>query len=294
MDLVIYADVLLAVNLYINYFLLRGTSLLLRRKLAPLRCLCAAAVGAAFSLALMLPELHPALSVLIKLAAGVLVTLTAFGVQKRIDFLLSALCFLAVSFAFAGGMAALWSFAAPLGMYCNNGCVYFDIPIGAAAVITAALYGGFRLARLIIDRRKPALRETVTIRAGGKEAVLDGLGDTGNCLRDSFSGKPVIIASAEKLREILPQNVLSYLSGKSDGLDGIRLVPCSTVTSEGVIPVFPAEVLVGGAPVEALVGVSRQKLPGADCIFDPGIIPLKCDRLNDPARNIIQNQEVKP
>ena len=280
MDLIIYADVLLSVNLYINYFLLRGTSLFLRRNIKPLRCLSAAAVGAAFSLVLMLPELYPALSVLIKLTSGVLVTLTAFGFQKHIDFLLSALCFLAVSFAFAGGMAALWNFAAPLGMYCNNGCVYFDIPIGAAAVITAAIYGGFRLVRHIIERRKPALREAVTIRAGGKEAVLDGLGDTGNCLRDSFSGKPVIVASVEKLRGILPQNVLNYISGSPGGLDGIRLVPCSTVTSEGVIPVFPAEVLIGGAPVEALVGVSRQKLPGADCIFDPEIIFHKTDRLN--------------
>ena len=275
MDLIIYADVLLAVNLYINYFLLRGTSLFLRRNIKPLRCLSAAAVGAAFSLVLMLPELHPALSVLTKLTSGVLMTLTAFGVQKRIDFALSALCFLSVSFAFAGGMAALWNFAAPLGMYCNNGCVYFDIPIGAAAVITAAIYGGFRLALFIIERRKPALRESVTIRAGGKEAVLDGLGDTGNCLRDSFSGKPVIVASGEKLREILPQNVLNYISGSSGELDGIRLVPCSTVTSEGVIPVFSAEVLIGGSPVEALVGVSRQKFPGADCIFDPEIVFTK-------------------
>lgn len=294
MDLIIYADVLLAVNLYINYFLLRGTSLLMRREITPLRCLSAAAVGAVSSLVLMLPELHPALSVLIKLAAGVLVTLTAFGFRRRIDFLLSALCFLAVSFAFAGGMAALWNFAAPLGMYCKNGCVYFDIPIGAAAVITAVIYGGFRLARHLIERRRPALREIVTIRCGGNEVSLDGLADTGNCLRDSFSGKPVVIVSAEKLRGILPQNVLNYLSGSRSGLDGIRLVPCSTVTSEGVVPVFQAEVSVGGIPADVLVGVSRQKLPGADCIFDPGIIPLKNDRLNAPARNITQNQEVKP
>lgn len=284
--MIIYADVLLAVNLYINYFLLRGTSLLLQRRITPLRCLSAAAVGAAFSLVLMLPELHPALSVLIKLTSGVAVTLVAFGFQKRIDFVLETLCFLAVSFSFAGGMAALWNLAAPLGMYCNNGCVYFDIPIGAAAVITAALYGGFRLARFIIERRKPALREKVTIRNNGHSVTLDGLGDTGNCLRDSFSGKPVIIASAEKLRDILPENVLNYLSGNSAGIEGIRLVPCSTVTSEGVIPVFPAEILIGGVPAEALVGVSRNTLPGADCIFDPETVRCKTDRLfSQPAQS---------
>ena len=85
----------------------------------------------------------------------------------------------------------------------------------------------------------------------------------------------MIVASGEKLREILPQNVLNYISGSSGELDGIRLVPCSTVTSEGVIPVFSAEVLIGGSPVEALVGVSRQKFHGADCIFDPEIVFTK-------------------
>ena len=53
MALVIYIDVLLVVNLYINYFLVRGTSLMLRRKVSPRRVILASAVGAVGSLLIL-------------------------------------------------------------------------------------------------------------------------------------------------------------------------------------------------------------------------------------------------
>lgn len=270
--MIIYADVLLAVNLYINYFLVRCTAILLKKRVPPLRCLAASAAGAAWSLMIFLPELPGAVTVAVKLLLGTGVTFILFGKQRWQDFLIYALCFLAVSFSFAGAMAALWHFAAPMGMYLSNGCTYFDIPIGAAAIITAVIYGSFRAGKAIIDRRKPARHEIVTIRCGSGEVRLDGLADTGNSLKDGFSGKPVVIASLDKTGGIIPPPVLNYLSGSSDGLAGIRLVPCSTVTSEGVIPVFPAEITIAGRSADALVGISRHALKGADCIFDPNII----------------------
>ena len=270
--MVIYADVLIVVNLYINYFLIRCTGLILRRSISPLRGLAAAAVGAAGSLMMFLPELHPVLSVAFRAALGLTVTLVLFGRQKRADLLISLLCFLAVSFGFAGGMMALWYFAAPLGMYYSNGIAYFDIPIGAAAVITALLYGGFRLFRLIIERRKPARHSPVTIRTNGAEILLDGLADTGNSLRDSFSGKPVVLASLDAVKSLAPQSAVNFHEGKTEGLEGIRLVPCRTVTSEGVVPVFPAELLMDGRTAEVLIGIAKQNISGADCIFDPGIL----------------------
>lgn len=271
-DLVIYVDVLLVVNLYINYFLIRGTALILRRSVTPHRVIFASAVGAAGSLLIFVPCLHPAVCVLIKILLGAAVTLAAFGIQEKIDLLICALTFLVVSFIFGGAMNALWELAPPAGMFMRNGTAYFDIPIIAVALFTAALYGGFRLLRVILDRRKPQSHAVVKIRSGDAEVTLDGLADTGNSLRDGFSGKPVVIASMDKVADVAPMNVLNYLSGSSEGLEGLRLAPCRTVTSGGVIPVFPAEVLINEKPADALVGVTREPLSGADCIFDPNII----------------------
>ena len=150
MALVIYIDVLLVVNLYINYFLVRGTSLMLRRKVSPRRVIFASAVGAVGSLLILVPD--------------------------------------------------------------------------------------------------------------------------GNSLRDSFTGKPVVITSIGKVAEISPPQVTNYLNGCSEGLEGLRLAPCHTITSEGVVPVFSAEVLINEKPADVLVGVTREPISGADCIFDPNII----------------------
>lgn len=270
--MVIYADVLLAVNLYINYFLVRGTALILRRKITPVRSLLASLVGTGGALVIFLPELHPAVSVMFRALLGFVITLVMFGRQKCIDFAVSMLCFLAVSFTFAGGMIALWNFAAPLGMYYSNGTAYFDIPIGVAAVITAVLFGAFRLTNYIIERRRPARHSQVKIRKDDTEITLDGLADTGNSLRDSFTGKPVILASRSAVSSITPPEVLNYIAGKTDGLEGIRLVPCHTVTADGLIPVFPAEVTINDRCAEVLIGVAKQDISGANCIFDPGAI----------------------
>lgn len=164
MALVIYIDVLLVVNLYINYFLVRGTSLMLRRKVSPRRVIFASAVGAVGSLLILVPDLNPVLCVLIKIALGIGITFAAFGRQNKIDFLISSLSFLVVSFIFGGAMTALWNIAAPAGIFVRNGTAYFDIPIIAAALFTAALYGGFRVFRTIIDRRKPQSHAVVRIR----------------------------------------------------------------------------------------------------------------------------------
>lgn len=270
--MVIYADVLLVVNLYINYLLVRCTAIILRRKAGPPRELAAASIGAAGALVIFLPQLHPVIAVMFRTGLGALITLVLFGRQKRVDFLVSLLLFLAVSFGFAGGMMALWYFAAPLGMYYCNGTAYFDIPIGAAAVITAVLYGGFRLTSLVIRRRAPARHSRVTLRRDGAEITLDGLADTGNSLRDSFSGKPVVLASLGAVGSIAPQSAVNYHEGRSDQLEGIRLVPCRTVTAEGLVPVFPAEMTVDGRSAEVLIGIAKQDISGADCVFDPSII----------------------
>lgn len=101
MALVIYIDVLLVVNLYINYFLVRGTSLMLHRKVSPQRVILASAVGAVGSLLILVPDLNPILCVLIKIALGIGITFAAFGRQNKIDFLISSLSFLVVSFILA-------------------------------------------------------------------------------------------------------------------------------------------------------------------------------------------------
>ena len=274
--MVIYADVLIILNLYINYFLIRSTALFLRRELSAKRCVFAAFIGVLGALVILLPELPFFVIAAEKTALGALIVFAAFGKQKPVDFAVSTLFFLVVSFAFAGVMMALWTFAAPYNMVFSNGVCSFDIPLIAIAAFTAAAYCLVRLIRLLSDRRIRCVGiRTVNIRREENEISLRGLPDTGNSLRDIFSGKPVIICAADKLTDVAPQCVYDYLKN-GVAAEGIRLIPCKTVTSESLMPIFRADsVTIDGKHADAVIGVSKNPLgEDVDCIFDPKIISL--------------------
>ncbi len=276
--LVIYADILVILNLYINYFLVRSAALLLRRDLSSKRCLLAAGIGAVAALSALLPELPFWAVAGIKAAVGCAVVFTAFGRQKKIDFVISLLCFLIISFVFAGLMLALWTFFAPFDMVYSNGVAYFNIPIAAIAVFTAAAYGAVKAVRYFSDRRLSCRRICrVKITVTGVTAELKGLADTGNGLCDIFSGKSVIVCRRDSVENIIPEAVRGYLDGKAaDSTDGIRLLPCRTIAAESLIPVFSAaSITIDGKTADGFIGVTKNTLgEDIDCVFNPKIISL--------------------
>lgn len=269
----VYADVLVILNLYINYFLVRAAALLLRRDVSRRRSVIAASIGAAASLVMLLPSLpFPAVAA-IKLAVCAGMTLAAFGWHGRGALALEALCMALMSFLFAGASLALWTFCAPSGMVYENGTAYFNVSLPALAAFTAAAYAAVRVVRFFDKKRRRARRTCeVAVTLGGKSAKLHGFADTGNGLRDPFSGRAVVICRRDALGELLPAQVAAYLNGSPDG--ALRLVPCRTVTGVKPLPVFRADsVTIDGKAVEAVIGVSDE-LDGSQCIFDPEIISM--------------------
>lgn len=264
-------------NLYINYFLVSTSSMLLRRKTSRRRILIGAVVGAFGALVILLPELPFAVVFLEKIILCSAMTFISFGKQKASDFLVSSLVFLTVNFVFAGLMLALWQFVCPYGMYCANGVCTFDIPLLAVAAFTIAAYFTVKLVQKIFDKRTRVSRLcTVKITNGKHTEVLKGLCDTGCKVRDIFSGKRIVVCNAESINEIVPEVVKAYLNGNIADTVGIKLVPYSTVSSESLMPVFYADrITINDKTVDALVGISSLKLgEDIDCVFNPEIISL--------------------
>ena len=271
-QMTIYIDVLLAVNLYINYFLIRGTSTVLHRDIRVCRCIAAAAIGALFSLVVLFPELHFFVSAFIKLVSGCIVVIAAFGFVNISDYLFVLLFFLVVSYVYAGMMLALWIFAAPFGMFYRNGIAYFDVPIIGVALFTIAGYAVVTLVRRVADKKNiSAIHSIIKIISNDILLELDGIADTGNSLTDPFNGTPVVICEREKIVSILPDNIVNYLNGKTDDIDGIRLAPCNTISGHTLVPVFSAEVIINGKRKQVAIGVVTSRL-GADCIFNPRLL----------------------
>ena len=272
--LTVYVDILIILNLYINYFLIRASAMIMRRVCPRGRCVLAAFVGALGALVILLPELPFFGIVLFKTTLGALVVFIAFGKQKSVDFLICLLFFLVVSFTFAGVMLALWTFAAPLGMVFSNGTAYFNIPIAAIAAFTAAAYFAVRLVRFFADKRLKCDKICeVKISANGGSVTLKGLCDTGNGLCDMFTGKPIIVCRFDKIEPIAPREVLDYFDGKLS--ETLRIVPYRTIASETLVPLFKAEISIDGKTADGFAGVTRNPLGSdIDCVFNPKIISI--------------------
>ena len=67
----VYADVLIILNIYVNFFLLRTTARVTHSPLRTFRCIAASVYGSLFSLTILLPSLGTPLNIAIKVAAAV-------------------------------------------------------------------------------------------------------------------------------------------------------------------------------------------------------------------------------
>lgn len=273
--MVIYIDVLLAINLYTNYFLIRGTTVFLRRSLSVKRTLLAAGLGSMFSLVILLPELPFFINFLIRLITGGFIVYAAYGYDDIFDYTISLISFLVMGFLYAGIMLCIWVSFAPFGMFYRNGTTYFNIPIIVVGAFTAISYFIVRLMRRISDNRRISSDAADVVIFTNKGYVsVNGTADTGNTLCDPFSGKPVIIVSQKVLKDIIPQEISEFLNhGSIDNMKGIRLIPCRTISGCSVIPVFkPDKITVNGKSTDAVVGVLKDDLSNIDCLFNPKLI----------------------
>lgn len=238
--MVVYADVLLIVNLFVNYALLLCSSMIMKKHTQRLRILLGASIGAFYGFVVFLPELPSLAEFALRFAATVLIVLGAFGYKNLPSFLRSFFTFFAVSFAFGGIMLVLWVTVAPIGMIYNNGAVYFDIDLAVLAISTVVSFGVVSLIAHFTARRAPKDSVAlVKISYKGKEVKLTALVDTGNSLCETFSGYPVVLGEAESLEKIMPDAVRTFIDGDDvSSSPEMRLVMHKTVSGTGVLPVF--------------------------------------------------------
>ena len=236
----VYADVLLVINLFVNYALLTCASMIMRRRTRPSRILLGASVGALYGLVIFLPALPKSAELALRLGVTVLIVFSAFGYRNLRYFLRSFFTFFAVSLGFGGIMLVLWVTIAPVGMVYNNGAVYFDIDLVVLAVSTVISFAVVSLISRYTARSAP--KESVafvSIGAGGETVRATALIDTGNSLCEAFSGYPVALGEYGTLEKILPRAVRDYLNGKeiTPSAD-FRIVTHKTVSGTGILPVF--------------------------------------------------------
>lgn len=244
--MIVYVDVLLVINLFVNYFLLLVTKTLLHKTVRRKRLVLGAVLGSLYALVIFLPKLPNIVTLLMHLAASCLIVLAAFPVENAKAFFKAFAAFFAVNFAFAGLMLALWLGFRPNGMVYQNGAVYFDIDIKILILSSAACYLLLTLIFRLLRRRAPdnAVYD-IELLQNGKTVIAKALLDTGHSLSDGFSDRPVLVASRRVVQRLADASLLPFLKGETAPLSGsaahIRLIPYSSVRGSGVLKAFCIE-----------------------------------------------------
>lgn len=264
----IYIDSLFILNLAIDYLLLLVTGRICSAHLRRGFIALGAAVGAAYSVLVVLPFGAFLASWPCKLAFAMLMLLTAYWGEKHI--FRCAAVFLAVSAAFGGAVYAVSIIGGTdtgRGLYVR---VSFKILLLSFAVCYAVLSLVFRRSADKTERRiLPAEAEL-----DGRKTEFAILRDTGNGLYDPVSGLPVCIAEAGAAAELFPGECQACFElsdplemflalSELDSCRGrFRLIPYSSVgKAAGLLPAFrPDSLTVGGKRQSALIAITSSAL----------------------------------
>lgn len=194
----IYIEYAILENFLVDTALLYLALIATRQAVSFVRLTLAGAAGAAFALLFPFLQLPTLVLYGLKFAVGALLCVIAVKKQNgRGRYALTVCAFYAFSFAFAGGLIAVFEVFSVDYTESVGGGIMSSVPVGGL------LFGGvafFAIAKGLIGRfyRKRALHNRIfscEIRQGEKRLAANGFWDTGNAL--SVGEKPVCFVTPD-------------------------------------------------------------------------------------------------
>ena len=284
----IYIDILICVNLFINYFTLRATSKFLYIKSNKIKMILAALLGAIYSLYILLPFKNIFSSMTVKFLMSVTIILVAFGLQNKKNLIKCIVCFYSINFAFSGCILALWFIFRPDGLVVNNGMVYFNISPLVLIILTVLSYTLINIINKFIGKQEnTSLYKKIHISIANQKIILNAKIDTGNNLKEPFSNLPVIVVNKGKIDSIIPkdiqlltaQDILNPEKIKNTSIK-LRVVPFRTISSEGILPAFKPDYIIiydnnnNEIKKEVYIAICKEGIldPKYDALINPEIL----------------------
>lgn len=200
----VYVDLLFLINFSMDLLCFFLVSKLLCRKLSLPRAILGAAIGGGYSVAALFLPLYKAEQILANaLCCIIMCAVACFKKGDRAGGLIKLIVTYLLSSMLLGGiMTATFNFL-------NSANVDFelgesnDIPpwlmisVGISSML--ATFAGGRFLKRRADRQSARVNVTLC----GNEVSFEAMYDSGNLLRDSVSGRPVIVADARHAKTLL-------------------------------------------------------------------------------------------
>ena len=284
MELVVYLDLLLGVNLMMNYLLLWAAAKLSDLRYKIWRLLLVSLLGTCYTIIVILPQFRYLNRIFIHIIISILMIWGSFAPLNRKKFLKVVGYFYLITFATAGGILALYNLTggSPLNSLAGILNISPDnlwlIIFASLFIIIIGQFGWIFIQQKILPN---IFCLSIKITFDKQVEELVALVDTGNHLQDPLTKIPVVVVELEAVIDLLPIEVIELLESaeKDESLlfekeietswaKRFRLIPFSSLGAENGM-------LIGFRPDEILIKTQEEELS-----TDRVIVALKKGKLN--------------
>lgn len=273
----IYADILIITNIYVDFLLIKSASAITHSPLRTGRGIAAAVIGSLFSLALFLPKSFSFFLAPLKIISSAIIVLISFGFENSSSFFRRIVVFYLCAFVFGGLGTGLAYLTGGRFIIARNGIIYADFSMPALVITSIAAYACIGVYKRLSNYGSDG-SYTVIVSDCGRTASFKAVADTGNILKDSFTGKYVIVCPKDVLMTLYGSvpDCKSVTEGKASLGKRWRIIPYSTVSSSGIMAVicpldlclkndetgqiFRADVYLGAAENDSAAAVFNPKI----------------------------------
>lgn len=264
--MIVYADILFAVNFSMDFISLFITSLVMHKKINKTKILISASIGGLYGVFNVLCSVHILVGVLLNIFVSFLMCFILFYEKSIRRFVAMYIIFWGVSATLAGFMSVLYSFMNKvLSEYIlkysyskvYNGARFFLITSMSMLVVI--------IFSRIFSKEKSIKSITAIVKYHMKDYKITALCDSGNLLTDPFSGKNVILVSnGSELGRCIESTPDIYK----------RYIPYNSADSNGVLKgISPDCITISGRNVDAIVApINKKNFAGFDACVPNSLI----------------------
>ena len=209
----LYIDVVLLENIIMNYIIILATGMICRVSIKQIRIFLASLLGAIYAILIYVLDLKIYTSQITKILISICMIYIAFNSANIKTMIKQVLIFYLTSFCFGGAAYYLLYCVKPDLIKSINGVLVGTYPI-KIALLGGIL--GFFIINISFKMIKSKLNKKdmlydVDIYYKEEKSSIKAILDTGNLLRDPITNTPVLIVEAQKLKNIISEEILNNI-----------------------------------------------------------------------------------
>lgn len=250
---VIYVDVLITVNIFIDFFLILCTKRSLHINAPLKRMIFGSLTGGALSLAALAPRLIFPINILVDISGAALIVFVVFGKCRAKTYIKRVAVFFSYSFSFCGITMFFCTVFKPSGAAVYNDVVYFNISPVLLIILTLLCYYILKIINRITKNDIGGGVCNVEINVNNKSISFCARVDSGCSLKEPFSGDYVIVAESEAIENYVPDE------------KNTRIIPFGSLGGDGIIKGFkPESVKINGICTDnsIYIGICENVIKG--------------------------------